>query len=463
MAPWLSICIPTHDGRRETLADTLDSVLRELAPGVELCVSDNASQDGTEELVAELMASHPDSIRYRRNPRDLGGPANLLAAVEMARTEWCWLLSSDDALMPGGVSAAARVLERHPDVSGFTLGWRPWDRSLRTPEPGRWSERPWNAGGDEVLLRSTADLVTTCGPLFDYMSSHVFRRALWVDALTGGNDGATMFPTTLVLGRIAVRRPRWVWSPELAVMDRMQNHDLLKDGGVDIPGLRARALDDERRVWRAVLADPDLERRVTRRWVDVYLHDLQLHVDATHPDTTLRGQLRLLWSLLRATGRSRWFWGRALPVLAIPAPLGRRLPSIRAAVLPYAPLPPEDCVAPIAGELPVAIRPGGSVVLRCAVHNLGTRTLRSLLPHPVHLAYRWFDRDGGRRVLEGDRVRLEPRLRPGARFTYELPVTAPSQPGDYMLRVSLVQEEVRWFDDPPLTGGLEGAVTVKTG
>ena len=460
MALRLSICIPTHDGRRDTVEVALRSVLSQLAPGVEVCVSDNASEDGTRELIEALAGEWPGVIRYRRNPVDVGGPANLMAAVEMASGDWCWLLSSDDALTPGAVEAACGLIDRHPDASGFTLGWRPYDRSLRAPEPGRWAEQPWNAGDVELIFGSTEELVTTCGPLFDYMSSHVFRRRLWLEALRGADLRDTIFPTTFGLGSIAVRRPRWVWSPANAVMDRMQNHDLLKGGGVDIPALRAAALDDERRVWRTLLADERLQRRVARRWVAIYLFDRQLHVDATHPDTTVRGQLRLLWSLFRATYRSRWFWERALPVLAIPAPLGRRLPALQARWRPYLPLSAEHCAASIDAELPAMMPAGDAQVVRCEVRNLGSRTFRSLPSHPVNLAYRWFDADGRTLVLEGERALLDPPLRPGARTAYELPVVAPPSPGEYRLRVSLVQEQVTWFDDLDPARGRAATVAV---
>ena len=45
----LSICIPTHDGRREQLREAVESVLTQSKDGVEICISDNASEDGTQE------------------------------------------------------------------------------------------------------------------------------------------------------------------------------------------------------------------------------------------------------------------------------------------------------------------------------------------------------------------------------------------------------------------------------
>ena len=52
-APLLSVCVPTHDGRRGALSELLEGLVVQAddLPGlIEVCVSDNASADGTTEL-----------------------------------------------------------------------------------------------------------------------------------------------------------------------------------------------------------------------------------------------------------------------------------------------------------------------------------------------------------------------------------------------------------------------------
>ena len=63
-------------------------------------------------------------------------------------------------------------------------------------------------------------------------------------------------------------------------------------------------------------------------------------------------------------------------------------------------------------------------------------------------------------MLEGARVLLDPKLPPRARGIYELPVAAPRTPGQYLLRISLVQESVRWFDDLVPASGCAATVAV---
>lgn len=67
--PLLSICIPTYN-RAEILKKTIDTLLslEEFNSEVELVISDNASEDGTESLIKELIHKYEDKrILYHRN------------------------------------------------------------------------------------------------------------------------------------------------------------------------------------------------------------------------------------------------------------------------------------------------------------------------------------------------------------------------------------------------------------
>ena len=73
--PLLSICIPTYN-RAEFLKDALDSILRQINENnkdkVEICISDNASEDNTEELVEEYQKKSPIPIIYHKNEKNMG-------------------------------------------------------------------------------------------------------------------------------------------------------------------------------------------------------------------------------------------------------------------------------------------------------------------------------------------------------------------------------------------------------
>lgn len=141
--------------------------------------------------------------------------------------------------------------------------------------------------------------------------------------------------------------------------------------------------------------------------------------------------------------------------VALNAPPGLKVQQLRwmrglaPELAPMAALPatvtPADLPLEV-GPVPATLAAGARIELPVRVENRSTHALCSMLPHPVHLSYRWFAADGRVLVADGLRTLLEPALAPGAARTYPLTVEAPAAPGTHLLRVSLVQELVRWLD-----------------
>jgi hypothetical protein len=57
--------------------------------------------------------------------------------------------------------------------------------------------------------------------------------------------------------------------------------------------------------------------------------------------------------------------------------------------------------------------------------------------------------DGHYVIFGGERTQLKPDARAGFPVSYEMRVTSPEKPGIYLLRVTLVQETIQWFDQAP--------------
>lgn len=49
-------------------------------------------------------------------------------------------------------------------------------------------------------------------------------------------------------------------------------------------------------------------------------------------------------------------------------------------------------------------------------------------------------------MARGARSEIYPPLPPGRGFRYKVRVDAPGEPGEYLLRLTLVQEHVSWLD-----------------
>lgn len=113
------------------------------------------------------------------------------------------------------------------------------------------------------------------------------------------------------------------------------------------------------------------------------------------------------------------------------------------------PLPADAFRVRLVAEMPPQVPSDTVVELDCTVENLGRAELISALPHPVHLAYRWLHGTTVVPVAEAHEPRFAlPRpLQPGESLTCSVRVSTPSVEGEYVLSLTLVQEDVAWFDD----------------
>lgn len=108
----------------DELAGTIPAVLRELEPGDELVVVDNASSDGTAAAVSELA---PEAVLLRQES-NLGFAGGVNRGVEAARGDLVVLLNPDALPQPGFREGIVRPL-----ADG--RGWAAW-QGLVTAEAG---------------------------------------------------------------------------------------------------------------------------------------------------------------------------------------------------------------------------------------------------------------------------------------------------------------------------------------
>lgn len=126
-APLLTIAIPTYNRADclECLLETLLVELRGLEGRVSIVVSDNASTDRTQEVIAAFTARWP-GVRALRNDKNLGMDGNFLACAEHVDGAHFWLLSDDDLPRAGLVRALLDLLEcESPDLVYMDSRWLP--------------------------------------------------------------------------------------------------------------------------------------------------------------------------------------------------------------------------------------------------------------------------------------------------------------------------------------------------
>jgi glycosyltransferase involved in cell wall biosynthesis len=109
--PEISVLLPTYN-REHYLKKAIDSVLAQRNVDLELIVSDNASTDGTPQM---LEAYRNDArVRYHRSDTNIGMVGNWRKLVfDLAKSDWFMLLSDDDYLVDNDYLCEAMSLIRH--------------------------------------------------------------------------------------------------------------------------------------------------------------------------------------------------------------------------------------------------------------------------------------------------------------------------------------------------------------
>lgn len=111
----LSIIIPTYK-RCELLTHLLEKIAPEAEQlGIEVCVVDNCSADGTAEQLAVLSAQYP-SIRYKVNAETVSIDENMRLAMQMANGIYVFPLGDDDCLPLGALISIIGELAHNPDM-----------------------------------------------------------------------------------------------------------------------------------------------------------------------------------------------------------------------------------------------------------------------------------------------------------------------------------------------------------
>ncbi len=118
--PAISVCIPTYN-RQNYLMECLNCIVNQFKDStvyekIEVVISDNKSQDGTEELVRSYMKRYKN-IRYFKNNKNIGGDKNQIKAASYARGDYIWFFADDDLQKKNAIKQILMVIEnRKPDI-----------------------------------------------------------------------------------------------------------------------------------------------------------------------------------------------------------------------------------------------------------------------------------------------------------------------------------------------------------
>lgn len=110
--PLVSVCIGAYN-RCKTIRECVDSALEQTWPNMEVVVVDDASTDGTR----NILQGYGDRIRLIQRETNSGiCPVTRNQALASAQGEYVAFLDSDDVWYPDKITQQVDFLERHPDI-----------------------------------------------------------------------------------------------------------------------------------------------------------------------------------------------------------------------------------------------------------------------------------------------------------------------------------------------------------
>ena len=168
----LTIAIPTFN-RKELLKRALESIIPQLNTKIEILVSDNASNDGTDVMIAESFPM----VRYIKNENNMGWDYNFLQCYREARGKYVLLLGSDDRLAHGAINYFTGFLEDN-DCDLIFVNFRLYDVTKKDIyiKDGIWIKDYINK--KDIVTADRNQFIKNAGHSITYMSASVVKKSL---------------------------------------------------------------------------------------------------------------------------------------------------------------------------------------------------------------------------------------------------------------------------------------------
>ncbi|MDK2678968.1 glycosyltransferase family 2 protein [Vibrio vulnificus] len=113
----VSICVVTYN-QAKYIKKCIDSMINQDATfKYEILVADDASTDGTQDILREYQSKYPELIKIILNESNLGTVNNIKKLYQSAQGEYIAHIDGDDFAFPSKISAQARALDENSDCT----------------------------------------------------------------------------------------------------------------------------------------------------------------------------------------------------------------------------------------------------------------------------------------------------------------------------------------------------------
>jgi glycosyltransferase involved in cell wall biosynthesis len=252
----LTIVVPTYNRAQHLglLLRCLHEQISVYERSVQVLVSDNASTDGTADLLHDWQTRWP-RLKTRRNVSNLGAEGNFCACLDHIDTQYFWILGDDDLPKESVVGKLVGLLNAEvPDLVYLRSEWVPQIKGPAQGEP---------VAALNAITLGQLEFAREVHVWFTFISGVVVNRERLVSAL-GDHTVRRHIGTSLVqLGwvyPVLAHGTKFLFVTNLCVLatkDNTGGYPLLTVFGVNFPRVTREALAD-----RPGLADLIVSRAV---------------------------------------------------------------------------------------------------------------------------------------------------------------------------------------------------------
>lgn len=121
--------------RKDMLKESITSLLNQSIGDISITVMDNGSNDGTMEMLQEMMEEFPN-LHYFKHDENRPQMENFKKAVELAKCDYTIFFHDDDILHPDYLKFALGAINKFPNTAIVSSCYQEWSE----PTNGNWTK-----------------------------------------------------------------------------------------------------------------------------------------------------------------------------------------------------------------------------------------------------------------------------------------------------------------------------------
>lgn len=206
----LSICIATYQ-RAQFIGETLDSIISQMEPDVELVVVDGASLDNTREVVEQYQTKYPP-LRYFREMVNSGIDRDFDKAVLYAEGEYCWLMTDDDLIKPGAIRQVLSEIEHGHDliVANSEVRTVDFSKMLKPCLMEGLTDKHYDSGNADEFMAEMANGLS-------FIGSVIIRRKAWLTRDRGPYYGTLFVHVGVIFQHPPIEKVQFISEPLIVI------------------------------------------------------------------------------------------------------------------------------------------------------------------------------------------------------------------------------------------------------